>query len=95
MTSPACYVAWYLLPSGYAVDVFDTESQPLDEYRAGNSPGCSAKFLPPGHRLAEPRAILRKFAKAEARDTARRFGLDPSKIIHDVDAETDARNALR
>jgi hypothetical protein len=86
----ASFVEWYLIPSGYAVDTFDSDCQPLDEYRAGNSPGCSQTFLPRGHKFALRKSTLRKFAKQTARETAERFGLGAARIFHSPDSEASA-----
>jgi len=93
MTAPA-FVQWYLEPDGYAVTVYDSESQPIYEYRAGNSPRCSATRLPLDHPRRVRKATLRRFSIQTAAKIANEYGLPESKVSHDNDSEADAFNPI-
>lgn len=86
----ANYVSYHLRPDGYAVAVYDAESQPIKEYSAGNSYFCSQTYLPPRHPQALRRRTLRKFARQTANEMAAEFGLEKGRVFYSEDDEKDA-----
>lgn len=89
----AHYVQYHLTGTGYRVTAYDAESQPVEEYEAGNHPGDSQAVARPG----EPRVraqTLKKWARQTALDMAKEHGVDPSKVSYDHDGETAARDML-
>lgn len=82
------FVQWHLEPTGYRVVAYDGESQPIDEYSAGNHPLDSQAVA--RNDRAVPRATLEKWAQQTAEETADRLGIARSRISRDTDSETDA-----
>lgn len=95
MTGKPDYVQYFATRYGYQVTAYDADSQPVDEYRAGNHPGDSQATVTPKSRYTAgetrpvPLARLRKWAKDEALDTAKRLGLTPDRVSYDGDGEAD------
>lgn len=87
MKKAAAYVQWFLDGSGYRVTVYDTESQPLDEYKAGNHPMDSQVVAKNDAPLSD--ATLECFAEQTAKETADRWGVPHDKVSRDVDSERD------
>ena len=82
------FVQWHLEPTGYCVVAYDGESQPIDEYSAGNHPLDSQAVA--RHCDPVPADTLRKWARQTAEETADKLGIPHDRISHDQDSETDA-----
>jgi len=88
--SAAYYIQYWATPYGYAVTAYDAESQPVEEYSAGNSRACSQTYIAPDMPGAVPVKTLRTWAEAEAYEMAERHGLDQSRVSYDEDGEKEA-----
>lgn len=86
----ANFVSYHLRPDGYAVAVYDSESQPLKEYSAGNSRFCSQTYLPKGHPQTVRRGTLRMYARQTAEEMAAEYGLKKDRVFYSKDDENDA-----
>lgn len=85
----AAFVQYYVSGRGYHVTAYDADSQPVEEYTAGNHPLDSGAVVTSRSATRPvPRRTLMKWARDEARDTAKRLGLDPKTAVsYDNDGE--------
>jgi hypothetical protein len=90
-TVPRGYsVSYAVLPDGYECIVWDADVQPVYEYRAGNHPGCSQTQLDPDDPMRVRKPTLGKWARQNARDLAKEYGVPAGKVWRDHDAEQAA-----
>ncbi len=83
------FVQWWLTGQGYAVSVFDAESQPVEEFRAGNHPGISDQI---GVERKVGSLKLAEWAAQTAGELAAKHGIEAAKISQDCDSERDCQN---
>lgn len=86
------YVQWCLDGQGYRVAAYDADSQPVEEYSAGDHPLDSQVVAKHDDKL--PDETLEKFAQQTAEEMADKFGIPHSKISRDLDSEKDWREML-
>jgi hypothetical protein len=79
----AAWVGYELIPGGYRVTVYDADSNPLDDYTAGNHPGDSQVYLPDDDPDALDADTLRRFAKQTAGETANSHGLTADNVFEE------------
>jgi hypothetical protein len=79
----AAFITYGLIPGGYRVTVYDADSNPIDDYTAGNHPGDSQVYLPDDHPEALDADTLLRFAKQTAGETANSHGLTAEAIFED------------
>jgi len=77
---------------GYTVrHIVGTET--VNEYSAGNSQRCSQTYLVPSDTTV-PESQLLAWAKQSAEEQAKEWGVDPEKIEHCTDLDSELQEEL-
>jgi hypothetical protein len=87
------YVQWCLDGQGYRVTAYDADSQPIEEYAAGDHPLDSQAVAKPGSKLSARTLI--KFAKQTAKEMADKHSIDHKRISRDLDSESEYRAMVK
>lgn len=82
------WIGWRVHEYGYTVRVYDSESNQIDQYDAGNHRNDSAAYVERGNSARLPKGTLRHYARQTAQEMAAELGIALS-MVHQEEEEAD------